>query len=130
MYCVDLGIDLWLFDLIRLSCAPRCKSSQGWAFAPQPSDCNIVEMGLIEHARSEQCSRADEIRRRTLDDMAPRRIVRRSRYSQHLLAGLVRGADWLRPGPAQWDDRVAYRHSPLVQRAILAVAATRATTRG
>jgi hypothetical protein len=28
--------------------------------SPQPADCNRVETGLIEHARSEQRSRADE----------------------------------------------------------------------
>jgi hypothetical protein len=53
-------------------------------------------------------------------------LLRRSRCAQHLLAGLDRGADWLRSGPAQWDIRVAHRDSPLVNRSVLALAAARA----
>jgi hypothetical protein len=50
-------------------------------------------------------------------------FLRRSRCAQHLLAGLDRGADWLRSGPAQWDGRVAHRDSAFVNRSVLALAA-------
>jgi hypothetical protein len=56
-------------------------------------------------------------------DPTPRRVLWRSRSAHHLLAGLDRGADWLRSGPARWVGRVAHLDSPLVNRAILALAA-------
>jgi hypothetical protein len=109
--------------------AAQCWAAANTNFALTTGDCNRVERdsshitplesgAVIMFTRSRETkSRADDSGDKptilSCFDPPSCRVLRRARFAHHRLAGLGRGAEWLRSGPACWVGRVAHHDTLL-----------------